>query len=309
MNYSIYTFKEIERIPELTALFKTGLGDTSVDHWKWRLFTPNGCEDVPFAVVAEDENGCLAGVSTAIPVYYGPEQKKCILFGDWVVHPQHRGQGLIRKIFGKICAYADDNGYEFMITFPNQNSYPILKKYGFIDLNGLSCWNTRNKLFFQKNRKASEHRFKDVVYRYSNRCPDIDIFVGNEGRIYKNKKFLEWKYDLNPDEKYTWLSLWKDGSCIGYFVYLLTKGRLRTAVNVYDWEFFGDNVEYFNRAVKMLQKEGNFVSFWGRYPINTQKIMEEAGLKDRHADIVCIVKPIGNGSVPELTLTRIDTDY
>jgi len=309
MEYKVFVFKDSERIPALTELFKTGLGETSVDHWKWRLFTPNGLEDTPFAVVAEDEQGNLAGVSTVIPVYYGPMQKKCILFGDWVVHPEHRGQGLIRKIFDRICEYAAENGYEFMLTFPNQNSYPILKKYGFQDLPGVTCWNSRNTLLYSKTGGRKEKTYEGVVYRYSGQYPDAELFRQQEGRICKNKEFLQWKYDLNPDEKYTWLSLWQDEKCIGYFVYLLNQGRLRTAVNIYDWEYAGADSKYFRYALRLLRKEGNFVSFWGRYPSETKQMMQDAGLYDKRKNIVCIVKPVGDGKIPELTLTRIDTDY
>ena len=113
MKYTISVFDDPKRIPELVKLFSTGLGETSAEHWRWRLFTPNGLEDQPFAVVAqEEESNRLLGVSTVIPVYYGKDKIKAILFGDWVVHPSARGQGIIGKIFDYICAYAKENGYE-----------------------------------------------------------------------------------------------------------------------------------------------------------------------------------------------------
>jgi GNAT superfamily N-acetyltransferase len=310
MKYTISVFDDPKRIPELVELFRTGLGETSVEHWRWRLFTPNGLEDQPFAVVArEEESERLLGVSTVIPVYYGKDKIKAILFGDWVVHPSARGQGIIGKIFDYICAYAKENGYSFMITFPNQNSYPILKKYGFEDLEGVFSWNSSTSLFLRK-RSPKDKEIKGISYRFFKTCPFEGEIPQYSGRLYRNASLLRWKYDLNPDEHYTWLTLWKEDLCLGYFVYQLTKGRLRTAVNVYDWAYYEKDPECFKEAVALLQKQGNFVSFWGKYDEDTQGLLEECGFKKDGGRAVCIVKSVTGDELPApLTLTRIDTDY
>ena len=159
MQYSISILSDQSRIPEVITLFRAGLGETSIEHWVWRLFSDNGQEDRPFAVIAEDETGRMAGISTVIPTRYGTSRKKCVSFGDWVVHPNDRGQGLIRKIFDFMCDYSSQRGYDFMLTFPNVNSYPILRRYGFADLTGVSSWNSvRNRLPFDANRTAESIR-------------------------------------------------------------------------------------------------------------------------------------------------------
>lgn len=55
-------------------------------------------------------------------------------------------------------------------------------------------------------------------------------------RIYRTAEFMRWKYDLNPDVAYNWLSVWSNNGLLGYFVFTQTQGRLRKVVNVYDWE-------------------------------------------------------------------------
>ena len=310
MGYHISILKDENRLPELIALFQTGLGETTAAHWKWRLFTENGQEDQPFAVIIEDKNS-IVGVLSILPALYwdGTKHLKYAQLGDWVIDRACRGKGCAKLMYKYVEQFFMTNLFDCFIGFPNQNSYPILKKYGFQDVPGVTCWNTKNRIIYRNIPVGTERKYKDIIYRFENICPEIQTFPKSKGRIYKNHSFMKWKYDLNPDETYKWLSLWQDETCIGYFVYLLTKGRLRTAVNIYDWEYFGTDPGYFRYAVKLLQQEGNFVSFWGRYPDEKIRLLQEADLYDSHADIVCIVKQIADTEIPELTLTRIDTDY
>ena len=309
MEFTISVLQEQNRIPEVIELFRTGLGDTSEAHWRWRLFTDNGQEDRPFAVIADDENGRMVGVSAVFPARYGCTQKKCVAFGDWVVHPDYRGQGLIRKIFDFTCAYFVECGYDFMLTFPNEMSYPILKRYGFRDLSGVTNWNSRTKLFLSHGN-PKDQTVSGVEYRYTRHCALEEIPKQREDRLYRTTAYLRWKYDQNPDQDYTWLTLWQRGEPLGYFVYTLMKGRLRTAVNVYDWDYWQGDVAIFAQAVKQLKQLGSFVSFWGIYAEDLQALLRQAGLEHLDGATKCIVREMHPTGLPEqLTITRVDTDY
>lgn len=311
MSYTISVFDDPERIPELIELFSTGLGETTVDHWKWRLFTENGLPDPAFAVVALDKDGKMAGVSSMLPVIYGSgeNERKCLQFCDWVVHPDHRGKGIIKMIYRYACDYFSDKGYDFIMEFPNDNSYPIFQKYGFFEEPYIGCMNTSKRLFFSK-RIPSDCNFSGVEIRFTDTCPFTNEEFVSVGRIYRNVKFLRWKYDLNPDTEYRYVSLWKNESCIGYFVYTLTRGRLRTAVNVYDWDYYGSDPDILRKVISLLRKMGNYVSIWGRYDGETVALMNKAGLKDVGGTTRLMLKSLSDKPLPEkLTLTRIDTDY
>ena len=309
MQYSISILSDQSRIPEVISLFRTGLGETSVEHWVWRLFTDNGQEDRPFAVIAEDETGRMVGISTVIPTRYGSSQKKCVSFGDWVIHPNHRGQGLIRKIFNFIYDYFSQRGYDFMLTFPNQNSYPILRRYGFEDLTGVASWNSKTQPFALRHRPNNRNH-QGVSYRFSERCPLTALPSPKENRLYRTPEYLSWKYDQNPDVTYTWLTLWQDETLLGYFVYTLTKGRLRTAVNVYDWDYYSSQDAPFRYAVYLLRGLGSFVSFWGIYTGDLLELLKQSGLQFHPGETKCIVRPMQPEGIPdELNITRADTDY
>ena len=117
MNFKISRLQEPARIPELIELFKTGLGNTIEEHWIWRLFSDNGLSEQAFAVIAEDENGKIIAISSVFPAEYYTESGiyRCFQLGDWVVHPEHRGKGLIRGLYNFICEYYQNKQYDFII--------------------------------------------------------------------------------------------------------------------------------------------------------------------------------------------------
>lgn len=312
MSYTISVFDDPERIPELIELFSTGLGETTVEHWRWRLFTENGQPDRPLSIIVEDDQRKIVGMICTLPVLYKCRDRnyRAVQIGDWVIAPQYRGQGIARSMFDFLSEYLCIQGYDFIIGFPNQFSYPVLKKYGFHDIFGVACWNSVSKLLVLPNNTASQHTIDGITYRRSAGLPNISLYNNRDGRLIKNATFVEWKYDLNPGEQYSWLSLWRGETCIGYFVYLLTKGRLRTAVNIYDWEYSeSENTQHFIYALNLLKREGHFISFFGRYFDDKKRLLLQAGLREQKNPVTCIAKSIGEREVPELELTRIDTDY
>ena len=70
MEYRIYRLEDESRLGEICQLFATGLGETTEEYWKWRIFTPNG-QAQPELIVAEDETGQIIGVSSVLPELYG----------------------------------------------------------------------------------------------------------------------------------------------------------------------------------------------------------------------------------------------
>ncbi|MBQ3177158.1 MAG: GNAT family N-acetyltransferase [Clostridia bacterium] len=311
MEYKISILKDSDRIPELVTLFRTGLGETTEAFWKWRLFTENGQPDQPFAMIIDDEKERMVGISSVLPVLYGygESERKCLQFCDWVVHPEHRGKGLIRMMYDYAYMHFRDKGYDFIMEFPNDNSYPIFQKYGFCEEPHIHCWSSSKHVFIKKEKLHDIH-IQDKKVCFSEKCPaEIGTFI-RQDRIARTPAYLKWKYDQNPDIDYKWVTLWQDEICIGYMVYTLTRGRFRTAVNVYDWEYPNTDSTILHKIISILEKQGNYISIWGRYDQNTQKLLEQCGLRKVECRTRLMLKDISERSWPtELTLTRIDTDY
>ncbi|MBR4960854.1 MAG: GNAT family N-acetyltransferase [Clostridia bacterium] len=311
MEYKISVLKDPARIPELIELFRTGLGDTTEAFWKWRLFTDNGQQDQPFAVILEDESGFMAGVTSVLPVLYGEGEsaRKCIQFCDWVVHPDHRGRGLIKMAYEYAWTYFLDRGYDFIMEFPNDNSYPIFQKYGFHEEPHINCWNSRKHMFISK-KAPRDFRINDMEIRFSKECPITGAIFSRDDRICRTPAYMKWKYDGNPETEYHWATIWKKENCTGYVVYTLTKGRLRTAVNVYDWEYPYADSHILREILHKIGKQGNYVSIWGRYSKTEENLLEQCGLRRSMCSTRLMLKALSAKGWPEpLTLTRIDTDY
>lgn len=104
--------------------------------------------------------------------------------------------------------------------------------------------------------------------------------------------------------------MWENSDLIGYFVYSLAKGRLRTAVNIYDWDYSFSQEASFIHAVSLLKSQGSYVSFWGIYSGDMLELLRKAGLKSQKSEARCIVRPLRPDGVPDqMIITRADTDY
>ena len=93
-------------------------------------------------------------------------------------------------------------------------------------------------------------------------------------------------------------------------MFSIKKGRLQTAINVYDWEFSHSDYQIFKFALKQLNKLGNYVSIWGKYPNNVIDMFSKVGLKQVDGKTKFVHLSTSQKHFPEnLMLTRIDTDY
>lgn len=101
-------------------------------HWKFRK-NPAG-EGMIW--MAEDRNR-LAGHYALIPYNSkaNNQEIKVCLSVDTMVHPDNRNQGLFTALVQAAHAQAKDSGVEFIIGFPNANSYPgAIKRLSFVEL-------------------------------------------------------------------------------------------------------------------------------------------------------------------------------
>lgn len=311
MSEKVFLFQDSSRISELVELFSTGLGETTYEYWKWRLFSDIG-EMNPTAVVFENENGRLDGMLTAIPVIYGDEQnrKRALQMCDWVVRPEARGKGILSKMYRYITEIYRDMGFDFLMAFcPNENSRPVFERYQYQNYGIFSRWSTKFHLIFGAS-KTGVFQGKNAEYRFTENCPDIE-FSPNKLRLLRDRFYMEWKFDKDPSVSYSWLSVWKEQKCIGYFVYVFTKGRIRTVVNVYDWEFEKTEPTAFSEAVSLLNTMGNSVCIWGRYSEAENSLFKSAELKEKNMGCQLVVKPFDETKkIPDgLIFSRVDMDY
>lgn len=308
MSYSISVLNDPNRINELITLFEKGLGETTAEHWKWRLFTDNGQQDPPVALIADDESGKMVGMSTVLPVSYCNGEYKCLQYCDWVVDPEHRGKGLVSKFINFYLEAYSEKGYDFLLGFPNSASFPIFKKNGFDFFDTAKTWVTPKKLIVFPSKEA-DVIYNDYTFTFSDTIP-ADVSGISANRVDRSNNYLKWKYDLNPNYQFKWLTIRKNGEFFGYIVFNIMKGRLNSAVNIYDFDLKLFESDIFSIAVKMLTKLGNFVTLWGSFDNETKALFKKSGLTETESETRIALKALSNKGYPEnLVLTRADTDY
>ncbi len=309
-DFKLSVFSDPTRIPEIIELFDLGLGHTTQEHWMWRLFSKeNPYESV--LIIAEDKNNKIVGMSTVITALYGSDllHRKCMQFGDWVVHPDHRGKGIISLLYNYSLELYKNKGFDFIIEFPNDNSYPIFQKYGFKQLENTVSYRTPYHFFFSR-KIPHDFTYNNVNGLFTKQCPPDLKYNNNKNRIHRTYNFMHWKYDLNPDTDYNWLVLKEKGEFVGYFVYTLNKGRLNTALNIYDWEFTGKDLSLFRHTIKILSRYANYVEIWGKYHLETVDMFKASCLTTTVGAARLMLKSISDlGWDNDIILSRIDTDY
>ena len=266
MEFRIYPLTDTDRLPELCILFAKGLGKTLPGEWLWGNFTENG---LPRGIVsvAEDENGVLRAVFAMQPVVYrrGQEQKILVQTQGLVIDPACRGQGLMRKVFQYNADYFRNQGAEALTSFScNELSYPIFMKYGAKDLGALQGIATKKRLLPRPHRHRWARNGWEV--QISEEMPTDLFFLPGEAtfKMEKNLRFMQWKFTENPNQRYQWLTIRRDGVLEGYCVFYVNQGRLRSAVNICDWELQPTlSHEIIKKAVEILRSLGNYVTLWG----------------------------------------------
>ncbi|MEG1254249.1 GNAT family N-acetyltransferase [Clostridium sp.] len=142
--------------------------------------------------------------------------------GDTMVLSDYRGKGLFKKVISYAIKDLSQSGYDFIIGFANNNSYPGFIKLGFKKVDELKiyktiinfkCINKVNRSSILKliaktnipnlalNIARNTSKLKDIyineivnidgeVYKFINKCND-GIYIN------KNLQYNKWKYNNN----------------------------------------------------------------------------------------------------------------
>lgn len=314
MDYRIFPLEDQSRLGELCALFAKGLADTAPDYWKWKHFSENGHPEGRI-LVAETEAGSIAGMFALQPVRYtcGGREVVMIQTQDLVIDPGCRGTGLMKKLFRFAEEYYTQKNAAGFMAFCNENSYPIFLKYGSRDMGDIFSYNSGKKLLPVYTRKKREC-IDDWQIAFLEEAPHDLFYPGSDNAfsMKKNDGFMRWKFSDNPDGPFRWLTIRREGRLEGYLVVQVTQGRLRRAVNIYDWALTDGVPEKVLKAViDLLKTHGNWVSLWGRYSEAELERWAKGGIAEKSVNgSHFLLYPFEGAELPEnWRLTRADLDY
>jgi GNAT superfamily N-acetyltransferase len=236
-------------------LFKTVFGKPrSLEHWRWQFArNPYGGPFVSTARRASD--GLVMASYSVMPIQLnvvGRAVPACQSV-DTAVHPEARGQRLFEKTANDCYAWCRDAGLEAVIGFPNANSYPgFVRNLGWkrivfptrhvmrlslrpaLDrvvglapiatlLDGIYRAWTRLRLGLG-SRFAERLAGRGITSHESDTVPDGYEALWNAWRIqemlsvWKDSAYLRWRYDQNPDYRFTYHRLDRDGETLAMAV-------------------------------------------------------------------------------------------
>lgn len=314
MEFRIYPLKDTNRLPELCDLFAKGLAQTTPEQWIWKHYTEN---DLPegMILVAEDETGKLRAMFAMQPAWYrkGDERILLVQTEDLVIDPECRGQGLMRKLYDHTMDFYRQQSAAALTAFScNDASYPIFLKYGAKNLGDIGALATPKSLVPKFWKKHTYHR-NGWQIQISSEMP-TDLFVSGSDTAFKMEKTtrtLAWKFTENPDLRYQWLTIRKDGVLKGWFVFYVNKGRLRSAVNICDWELRPEvTEEILTHSVDILQALGNWVTLWGKQDDANRARWQAAGLTETEEAHDHFMFHSTQGYIPpsHWHITKLDSD-
>lgn len=314
MEYRIYPLKDQSRLEELCTLFAKGLADTTPEYWKWKHFSENGHPE-GMILVAEAEDGTLAGMFALQPERYEWNGREILMVQteDLVIDPNHRGTGLMRRLYSHAMKHYAAEGAVGFVSFCNENSYPIFLKYGSVDRGYIYTLNSKktNLPIYTNRKKAKAGNW--MIELSGDRPEDLFYPVHSDGYgMVKNDTFMKWKFTDNPEGPFQWVTIRENGRLKGYVTICVIQGRFRRAVNIYDWALKEDVSTFvLKKTVDLLRTHGNWVSLWGKYDDAVLNRWMQAGMTVRsEKGTHFVLHQLGAEPLPDCWhLTRADLDY
>jgi GNAT superfamily N-acetyltransferase len=222
----------------------------SREHWQWQFRdNPYGG---PFATTARrTSDDAVIGIYSVTPMrlnYVGRPVPACQSV-DTAVHPDHRGQRIFERTASDCYAWAASTGIEAIIGFPNSISYPgLVRTLGWKRVLFPTQYKMRLRIGDELGRRTGVSFMPAIVdaarghwirrwlalrhsafarlagpgirYSESASVPPGYEALWNVWRaqevisVWKDTEYLTWRYDGNPDHRFTYHSLERAGELV-----------------------------------------------------------------------------------------------
>ncbi len=241
---------------DMLALFKRVFGhERSVEHWTWQF--KNNPYGGPFATLARRKTDHALVGQHVVMLYLlnvkGRAVKGCHSL-DLAVHPDYRGQRIFDVTARDCFEWCASNDIQFVIAFPNAQSYPgFVRTLGWNRilfpiryamrvgvarqlrkaLGGMSFLARAVDLVFRSARRLqlraghaalAAQDTRDVSVATSATVPEGHDSLWDACRsqevlsLWKDARYLRWRYDDNPEHEFSYLYLMRDGAIVALAV-------------------------------------------------------------------------------------------
>ena len=241
-------------------------------------------------------NQKIIGQSGAIPLLFNHDGEtiKTTRVQNVMVHPDFRKRGIFFQTLKNLTEYLKSKGEDFIITFPNDNSFPAFMKLDYHHLFEMFTYNLSVDSL-EKNIDK-ELRF-DINEKPEFNQEDRDFMLSQlkQFKIFNNRglDYLNWRYNKDSTKTYSLTRVFRGEKQVGLVVstpYFKNK-------DVDLAEFLVENnkntIESTLNSISKIYQEDNLKSFkiWSEEHYPTHQILINLGFKKtRQTHVVC--KPL-----------------
>jgi GNAT superfamily N-acetyltransferase len=226
----------------------------TVAHWTWQMKrNPYGG---PFVAMARRTgDGAIVGINGAMSMKLNLAGRPVLICQsvDTAVHPEHRGQGVFENTARECFEWARSQGAEAVIGFPNPTSYPgLVRSLGWDRVLFPTQYKMRLSVRAELAEALGSRAFAGLAdalwslfaravvglrhallrrvagpgvrYVESAAVPAGYEALWNAWRaqemlsVWKDTEYLRWRYDDNPDHRFTYHHLERGGEMVALAV-------------------------------------------------------------------------------------------
>lgn len=262
-KYSVEMAVDQGQIDRVSSIFYKNGNAKNDAHIVWQYASPPG--GGAYTAFAVDQDGQDAAVYSVFKVkakVYGDTVNVCQSL-DTLTDKSHRGKGLFPIVASKVFRKCDDDGVAFIYGFPNSSSAP-----GFFNRLGWRKMGVPPFLFYMNNilfplayffrKKFFLKNYMFLLYLFVRRsflgrlngfqversvefCTnDYDMLWNKFSEniavtVLRDSEYMEWRYKEKPRNKYSYVSVKKDGELAGVVVFCMAdkhNGRIGYIMDV-----------------------------------------------------------------------------
>ncbi len=203
----------IALLPQFYELYRLSFNhEINKQYLRWR-YMENPMEDY-FVGAALDNGAVVAGAAwSPCLMYLDGIIRKALISINSMVHPDYQRGGIFVKLHELFDGSFIEDGYEFLISFPNHLSHrTTITRLGRTDIYEIPT------MTLNLERKSVQgpvdcHTDDQFSLDYSEICP-----FPNLNRIVKNSSYLRWRYYRDPINQYRNFVLHKKNKVSSYMV-------------------------------------------------------------------------------------------
>ncbi|MCX5852800.1 MAG: GNAT family N-acetyltransferase [Deltaproteobacteria bacterium] len=241
--------------------------------------------------------GEIIGINGFMPMNFQIEDQalKAVQSCDSAVNPNYRGQGVFAKIITSAEVFYRDLHVDFLLGFPNKNSYPVLMKIGWLHLldmqsimipcNIIPMLEMKLKISLPKEINKLTEIFWRKTYSIANQYNNIKVLVSDispfseheykqinrsEKLVFsKSPQVVKWKLDNNPLHTFKYYIASKENRLLSF---LIVQERVSSKKNgmrwfrIIDWGLLSDNMNNlacsYAKMLLIMKNTADLISLW-----------------------------------------------